>query len=46
MLVKHLEKRADFNKVMKEVYGDEILDTFDEFSTKNATVWVDPLDGT
>ena len=31
---------------MKEVYGDEIYDKFEEFNTKNATVWVDPLDGT
>ena len=31
---------------MKEnIYGEEIWDIFQEFSTKNATVWVDPLDG-
>ena len=31
---------------MRDIYGDEILEQFEEFSTKNATVWVDPLDGT
>ena len=46
MLQLYQNKRADFNKVMKEVYGDEIQDKFENFSTKNATVWVDPLDGT
>ena len=31
---------------MKDVYGDEILESFESFSTKDAIVWVDPLDGT
>ena len=31
---------------MKKYYGDEILDDFTEFSTADATVFIDPLDGT
>ena len=32
---------------MKEtIYGDDILDSFSEFSTEKAVVWIDPLDGT
>lgn len=32
---------------MKELaYGDEIYDELSSFSTANATVWIDPLDGT
>ena len=30
----------------KAVYGNEILETFDSFEAKSATVWIDPLDGT
>ena len=29
-----------------EVYGNEIFEGFDTFSTENAVVWIDPLDGT
>ena len=28
------------------VYGDDILNKFDSFDPKKATVWIDPLDGT
>ena len=31
---------------MRAVYGDEILEKFDTFSTEKAVVWIDPLDGT
>lgn len=27
-------------------YGPEIWENFEDFSTENATVWIDPLDGT
>ena len=47
LLAKTFESRSgDFSKKMKEVFGDELYDQFDEFSTKDATVWIDPLDGT
>lgn len=42
----YLDKRKDFNEGMRAVYGDEILATFDTFSTEKAVVWIDPLDGT
>jgi len=46
-LQENLSKRADFNEHMrKAVYGSEILETFNEFETSRATVWIDPLDGT
>ena len=31
---------------MRSIYGDEILQNFDEFNAKDALVWIDPLDGT
>ena len=30
----------------KTIYGEEIWDKFDEFDPEDATVWIDPLDGT
>lgn len=27
-------------------FGEDILSEFDTFSTENALVWIDPLDGT
>ena len=42
-----MERRQDFNALMRErVYGGEVWEQFDEFSTEKATVWIDPLDGT
>ena len=46
LLEKTLESRYAFNKAMLAVYGDDIHDKFEEFNTKDAVVWVDPLDGT
>ena len=31
---------------MRNFYGKEILSTFDTFDLTEATVWIDPLDGT
>jgi len=42
-----LKDREDFNAFMrKTIYGEEIWDKFDEFDPEDATVWIDPLDGT
>ena len=30
----------------ENVYGEDILHNFEEFSTEKAVVWIDPLDGT
>jgi len=46
LLEKTLESRYEFNNAMRVIYGDDIEDKFEEFSTKDAVVWVDPLDGT
>ena len=40
------DNRKEFNEEMRGVYGNEIWNTFDSFSTDDALVWIDPLDGT
>lgn len=42
------KKRHDFiNEIMKSYMPDEVsTDMFELFNTKDATVWIDPLDGT
>ena len=47
LLENALQKRIEFNQYMRDtVYGDEILESFSQFSTEKAVVWIDPLDGT
>lgn len=47
LLEEAIEKRKEFNQYMRDtVYGEEILQTFSQFSTEKAVVWIDPLDGT
>jgi fructose-1,6-bisphosphatase/inositol monophosphatase family enzyme len=42
-----MNERKLFNETMrKNVYGAEIYEEFSDFSTTNAVVWIDPLDGT
>lgn len=43
----HIKQRAEFNAYAKTLgYEGEIWDTFEEFDTSKAVVWIDPLDGT
>ena len=40
-------KRKDYLEIIKATYQDEISEfPYEKFSTKNAVVWIDPLDGT
>jgi 3'(2'), 5'-bisphosphate nucleotidase len=43
----HFEKRQKYLQFLREnLYGAEVYENFDSFSTDRATVWIDPLDGT
>ena len=47
MLQSIFQDRKEFNQHMRDnFFGNEILESFDSFSAKDAKVWIDPLDGT
>lgn len=46
-LTDKMAERKAFNELLRAtVYGSEIYEEFSTFSTTNAVVWIDPLDGT
>lgn len=46
-LIENQTKRADYIQGLLKTYPDEIsTENFTSFNTKDAVVWIDPLDGT